>query len=84
MVVSGGSVRFFRCPPDTTGEATQMTEKLFRADVLAEVLDTSTYRVYEMAREGLIPTVRIGRQVRFDPVAIRQWIESGGTARPRS
>jgi excisionase family DNA binding protein len=61
-----------------------MTEKLFRADVLAEVLDTSTYRVYEMAREGLIPTVRIGRQVRFDPVAIRQWIESGGTGRTRT
>ena len=36
-------------------------------------------RVYEAARLGLIPCVRIGRQVRFDEETLRRWIEEGGS-----
>ncbi|HXG94459.1 MAG TPA: helix-turn-helix domain-containing protein [Blastocatellia bacterium] len=37
-------------------------------------------RVYEAARLGLIPSVRIGRQVRFDEDSLRDWIRRGGSA----
>lgn len=42
----------------------------------------SEQRVYECARLGLIPSVRIGRQVRFDEDALREWVKNGGTAKP--
>ena len=38
----------------------------------------SKARVYEAARLGLIPCVRIGRQVRFDEETIREWVKAGG------
>jgi len=41
-------------------------------------------RVYEAARLGLIPSVRIGRQVRFDEDSLQDWIKKGGSAIPES
>jgi hypothetical protein len=40
----------------------------------------TTARVYEAARLGLIPCVRIGRQVRFDEESLREWVKSGGSS----
>lgn len=37
-------------------------------------------RVYELARTGVIPCVRLGRQIRFDETTLRQWTSRGGTA----
>jgi excisionase family DNA binding protein len=42
----------------------------------------SEQRVYECARLGIIPSVRIGRSVRFDEDALRDWMRRGGTAKP--
>lgn len=39
-------------------------------------LAVSTIRHY--VSDGLIPTVRIGRAVRFDPDSIEAWIAAGG------
>ncbi|MBA3711308.1 MAG: helix-turn-helix domain-containing protein [Pyrinomonadaceae bacterium] len=36
-------------------------------------------RVYELARERAIPSVRVGdRQIRFEEDALREWVASGG------
>ena len=36
-------------------------------------------RAYSLVRKGLIPgVVRIGRQVRIDPVRLSQFVEDGG------
>lgn len=40
----------------------------------------SKQRVYELARRGVIPCVRIVRQVRFDEDALREFVRHGGTA----
>ena len=48
------------------------------ADQVAEMLSTSRWRVYQLARERIIPCVRIGRQVRFDLEAIDHFIKTGG------
>ncbi len=53
--------------------------RLLTAKQTAELLQVSTTRVYELARVGLIPYVRIGRQVRFDEQALLIWITEGGT-----
>lgn len=40
-------------------------------------------KVYNLARQNLIPSVRLSpRRVRFDPEAVKRCIAGGGTARP--
>ncbi len=47
---------------------------------VAEFLHVRPIRVYELVNAHLIPFTRIGRrQLRFDPAAIRQWLEARTT-----
>jgi excisionase family DNA binding protein len=59
-----------------------MHTKLQRIPKLAEILDVTLPRAYELVRTGYFPpgvVVRIGRQVRFDESALREWLASGGS-----
>jgi excisionase family DNA binding protein len=51
---------------------------LLGAREVAARLNVSRDRVYELARQRLIPCVRLGRQVRFDAAALEHWIDTGG------
>jgi excisionase family DNA binding protein len=54
--------------------------QLLKADDVAEILSLPRLRVYELARQGILPCVRIGeRQIRFDRTALQAWIERGGS-----
>jgi excisionase family DNA binding protein len=55
---------------------------LLHANDVAEMLGVSTARVYELARTGILPSVRIGRQVRFSAASIGAWIQNGGASLP--
>jgi excisionase family DNA binding protein len=57
-------------------------ESLWDVADTAKFLKLNEARVYDGVRQGLIPAVRIGRQVRFDPVEIRAWVKAGGRALP--
>lgn len=52
--------------------------KLLRIEEVAAILDVTRPRAYEMARVGLLPVVRIGRQLRVDPGRLQDWIANGG------
>jgi excisionase family DNA binding protein len=52
---------------------------LVTARVVADRLGVSTHRVYELVRTGQLPSVRLGRSVRIDPVALEGFIAGGGT-----
>lgn len=55
---------------------------LLTATEVAQILRVSTARVYELARQRMLPALTLGqRQVRFDEAALREWIASGGSAR---
>lgn len=54
--------------------------RLLTAQELSKQLGYPLDRIYELARRGEMPVVRLGRAVRFDPGAIRAWLEAGGTA----
>ena len=41
---------------------------------VAEVLAISPITVYKLAKEGKLPSLRIGGAVRFDPRAVAQWL----------
>jgi len=48
--------------------------RLLKADEVAEVLQVPKPRVYELARQQVLPAVRIGRQIRFRQEAIEMWL----------
>jgi excisionase family DNA binding protein len=47
-----------------------VTGRLLTADELAERWQVPKSQVYRLTREGAIPTVRLGRYVRYHPAAI--------------
>ena len=49
---------------------------------VADRLGVSLQRAYEMGRAGLLPIVRMGRQIRVEETRLMSWIESGGRALP--
>ncbi len=55
---------------------------LLTAEEVAARMSITKARAYELARLGIVPCVRLGRQVRFDPLKIQALIESGGQALP--
>jgi excisionase family DNA binding protein len=62
-----------------------MTTKLLKAENVAEILDVSKQRIYELTREKQIPFIQIGeRQYRYSETAILNWIENGGNCETQS
>lgn len=59
-----------------------MEKKLLRISEVAHVLDVPLSRAYGMAREGIIPVVHLGRQLRVDPSRLEEWIKTGGQPLP--
>lgn len=57
--------------------------RLATAKEIAEALGLPLSRVYELARRGDLPAVRLGRAFRFDPVQIADFIHSGGSLQPK-
>jgi excisionase family DNA binding protein len=55
--------------------------QLLTADELAERWQVPRSHVYRLTREGLIPTVRLGRYYRYRLDAIEHW-ERAGETRP--
>ncbi|HAI20686.1 MAG TPA: DNA-binding protein [Clostridiales bacterium UBA8153] len=62
-----------------------LSERLKRVWTVAEVariLDLSESRVYEACRQGLLPHVKIGRQIRVDQKSLEAFLAAGGQALP--
>ncbi|NMB01436.1 MAG: helix-turn-helix domain-containing protein [Firmicutes bacterium] len=58
------------------------SSRLMTAQETAKLLGVSKHRLYEMAKKGLVPSCRLGRQVKFDLKQIEEWLAKGGTALP--
>ena len=65
-------------------ESSNQNRKLLRIEDVAEILDVSMGRAYELARAGLFPVVRLGRQVRVDPRSLDEFLRGGGQTSPLS
>ena len=53
--------------------------RLMRIPRVARILGVSTARAYQLVRDGSLPSVHLGRQVRVDADALKRWIGTGGT-----
>ena len=52
---------------------------LIKAREAAKMLDVRLARLYELTRQRIVPSVRIGpKQLRYDPETLREWIQKGG------
>lgn len=56
--------------------------KLMTVAEAADVLGVSDARLYELIRQGIIPSVALGRQRRISSASLQAFIESGGQALP--
>jgi excisionase family DNA binding protein len=56
-----------------------VTERLLTAEEVASTLAVPTSWVYRQAREGAIPSVQLGRYVRFEASDIESWISAQKT-----
>lgn len=63
-----------------------MTEKtlLYRAAEVAQMTGLSRQGIYQLAAEGRIPSIRIGRAVRFPAEALTAWIREMSEAQART
>lgn len=56
--------------------------RLLNMQEVAERLGVSLQRAYEMGRSGLLPVVRLGRQMRVEEGRLIAWVDGGGRALP--
>lgn len=57
---------------------TKPEETLWDAEDVARFLKLSESWVYHEAEKGLLPCIRLGRNLRFDPDAIRAYARGAG------
>jgi excisionase family DNA binding protein len=67
---------------DTDDPATGNDQRLLTPDEIADRWQVSRKKVVQLAREGRIPVVRLGRFPRFRLEAIEAW-EASSEERPR-
>ena len=58
-----------------------VVKSLLTAKQVADWWQLPLARVYELARQRLIPCIHLGRQVRFDEATLRAWMNAGGLSR---
>ncbi len=64
----------------TTLELLQARRGLLTAEELAALLNVSEKTVYRWSKSGVLPSVRIGTLVRFEPAAVSGWLRERGAA----
>lgn len=52
--------------------------RLLKVEDVASLFSLTEERVYTLAREGILPVVKIGRQLRFAETAINEFVAKGG------
>lgn len=68
-------IRFIRGEIQKKANQNSRLEPLLDAEQLAKVLGLKRSFVYSGASSGKIPSVKIGKYLRFSPVKIKKWLE---------
>jgi excisionase family DNA binding protein len=59
---------------------TAVLPRLATAKEISDQTGLTLPRVYELARTGQMPVVKLGRAMRFDPEIVAEFFRNGGTA----
>ncbi len=68
--------------PLMQAESAESLRLLLRPREAAEALAVCERTLWSMTASGQIPSVRIGRAVRYDPADLREWIEAQKGGQP--
>jgi len=52
--------------------------RLLRIEEACKILAIPIQTGYALAREKILPVVRVGRNIRIDPDKLKEWIDQGG------
>jgi excisionase family DNA binding protein len=52
--------------------------RLMTAEAVSKLLRVPQRRVYDLTQAGILPAVRLGRQLRWDEDALRAFVDAGG------
>jgi putative molybdopterin biosynthesis protein len=55
---------------------------LITMEQAAKILNVTYHRMADLVRQKIVPSVRLGRQVRIDPDELERFIRDGGRALP--
>ena len=66
----------------TTSATTLVHPLLLTMRQAAQMMAIGERTLWELTRRGAIPCVRIGRAVRYSPLALQAWIEAHKRAEP--
>jgi excisionase family DNA binding protein len=58
--------------------------KMLTAEEASVLLRVRLPQLYALARDGVIPSVRVGRAVRFSSARLKAWIDAGGAGLPEA
>jgi len=61
-------------PPAGSQDRVRMQVRFLTAEQAADLLQTDAGTLRRLARERRIPAMKIGREWRFDPALLREWI----------
>lgn len=59
----------------TPGSSRRLDGPLLRPEQAAELLAVKTSWVYDAARTGRLPCIRVGRHIRFTRTMLEEWVE---------
>jgi hypothetical protein len=63
---------------DSTAPFPEVPCLLWKDHQVATAIGMSVKRVQELARVGLLPGFKVGRNWQFDPEALRSWVKRNG------
>lgn len=65
---------------DPTTSSAEVPCLLWSERQIATAIGINVKRIQELARMGLLPGFKVGRNWRFDPDAVRSWIKRNGAS----
>jgi excisionase family DNA binding protein len=63
-------------------EIVEGKKEALRVTEVARILDVSIKKIYRMAANGQIPSLKISNSIRFDPRDIAVWLRSQSSTNP--
>jgi excisionase family DNA binding protein len=63
-------------------EIVEGKKEALRVAEVARILDVSIKKIYRMAAQGQIPSLKISNSIRFDPQEIAVWLRSQSSTNP--
>lgn len=56
-----------------------MSERFLQISQVADLLEISKTTIRRLVKKGVLPAIRVGRQIRIDERRLEKWLENGGS-----